>query len=79
MPDGAQHTVAAEVRAEMARQRKTQADLAGPLGISTAQVGKRLAGKIAFNVVELAIVARVLGVPAAQFWPADEQHVEAAS
>lgn len=67
MTDGLQHTTAAEVRAEAARQRKTQGDLALVLGISAAQVGKRLNGQIAFDVVELEKLARYFGVPVTQF------------
>jgi len=58
--------VASEVRAEMGRQRKTQADLAGVLGIYTATAGRRLDGSVPFDVVELATVARWLGVKASE-------------
>ncbi len=68
MTDGLQHTVAAEIRAEMARQRKTQQDLAGQLGISAQQVGQRLGGKIAFDVRELGVIADYLDVPAVRFF-----------
>jgi transcriptional regulator with XRE-family HTH domain len=55
-------TVGANVRAEMARRGITQATLAQHLGISQAQVSKRLSGAIAFDVNELHGVAGFLGV-----------------
>jgi hypothetical protein len=59
--------VAAEVRAEMARQRVSQQTLAGAVGISQAAISRRITGEVPFDVTELARVAEVLGVPAAQF------------
>lgn len=54
--------VAAEVRANMARARMTQTDLADVLGLTQSVVSKRLRGKIAFSVDELEKVADALGV-----------------
>lgn len=54
--------IADEVRAEMARQRKTAADLAGVIGVTQHTAGRRLSGAIPFDVVELARVAAWLGV-----------------
>lgn len=54
--------VAAEVRANMARARMTQTDLALALGLTQSAVSKRLRGKIAFSVDELEKIADVLGV-----------------
>lgn len=59
--------VAAEVRAEMARQRVSQTALAEKLDVSQAYVSRRLAGDVAFDVAELDDVARILGVPVEQF------------
>lgn len=76
--DGAaRRTVGANVRAEMARHRITQDQLATALGISQPQVSKRLLGEIAFDVDELEIASRLLGVPASTFLP-QPQRVEAA-
>jgi len=58
--------VASEVRAEMGRQRKTQADLAAVLKIYPATAARRLDGSVPFDVVELATVARWLGVTASE-------------
>jgi len=65
--------ITAEIRAELARQRKPARALAEPLGISETQVSKRLSGEVAFNVPELEIVAEVLAVPVVQFFPVPER------
>lgn len=54
--------IAANVRAEVARQRKTQAQLAGRLGITQQAMSRRLHGFTPFSVDELAIVADEVGV-----------------
>lgn len=53
--------VGANVRAEMARRGLTQTQLAAQIGISQAQLSKRLAGQIAFDVDELAAIGEALG------------------
>jgi transcriptional regulator with XRE-family HTH domain len=55
--------VAAEVRAEVARQRLTHKRLAELLGLSQPQITKRLNGVIAMNTTELDRIAEALGVP----------------
>ncbi|HXH77281.1 helix-turn-helix transcriptional regulator [Nocardioides sp.] len=62
--------IGSEVRAELARQRKTQADLAAALSLTPATIGRRLDGTSPFNVVELAKTANWLGVPVANLRPA---------
>ncbi|MDO5535225.1 MAG: helix-turn-helix transcriptional regulator [Propionibacteriaceae bacterium] len=54
--------VGANVRAEMARKGMTQTQLAGQIGITQAQISKRLSGQIAFDVNELVAVAAALDV-----------------
>lgn len=61
--------VAAEVRAEMGRQRKTQAELAKTLDITAATAARRLDGSVPFDVLELLTVARWLGVSTEQLLP----------
>lgn len=61
--------VSAEVRAEMARQRKTQADLATALGINPATAARRLNAERPFDTEELFRVAAWLSVPVEQFYP----------
>lgn len=57
--------VAATVRAELARQRKTQVGLADALGLGRTAVSRRLSGEHPFRIDELHVVATYLGVPAA--------------
>jgi transcriptional regulator with XRE-family HTH domain len=59
-------TVAAEVRAEMARQRRSQDDIASELGWSQPFMSRRLRGEIAFSTNELERLAVALGVPLSQ-------------
>ena len=57
--------VAANVRAEMARQRKRQADLGEMLGLTQGAVSKRMSGTVALDVDELGKIATFLGVDVA--------------
>jgi transcriptional regulator with XRE-family HTH domain len=57
--------VAANVRAEMARQRKRQADLGEVLGLTQGAVSKRMSGTVALDVDELGKIATFLGVDVA--------------
>ena len=60
------HVVAANIRAELARQRKKQGDIAEVLGITRQGVSRRLLGITPVDVDELAIIAELLNVPMAQ-------------
>lgn len=51
-----------EVRAELAVQRRTASELATVLGIAPHTVGRRLAGKTSFSVIEMAVTAEWLGM-----------------
>lgn len=55
--------VAAEVRAEMARQGCTQTVLAERVARDQHFISRRLSGKVPFAVDEIAAVAKALGVP----------------
>jgi transcriptional regulator with XRE-family HTH domain len=55
--------VAATVRAELARRRKTQAGLARALGLQRTSIHRRMTGEQAFRVDELHVVADYLGIP----------------
>ena len=57
--------VAASVRAEVARRKVTQQQLADLLGMHQMSVSRRLNGHTEFTVSELATVAEFLGVPVA--------------
>ncbi|MEU5939377.1 helix-turn-helix transcriptional regulator [Micromonospora sp. NPDC047548] len=61
--------IAAEVRAELARQNKTQRDLGDLLHITQPSVQLRLSGQRPFRAEELVLIADWLGVPPAQFLP----------
>lgn len=61
--------VAAEVRAEMARQQVTASTLAEGANIATATLSRRLNGVQPFDVDELAAIAACLGQPVAKFLP----------
>jgi transcriptional regulator with XRE-family HTH domain len=67
-------TVAAEIRAELGRQRISQADLARRLGVSRPWVSRRLNGDTALTIGDIATIADNLGVPVTHFVaPVDEQ------
>lgn len=51
------------IRAEMARKRKTQGQLADVLGVSQAGASRRLKGQTPFDVNELFAIAHWLDVP----------------
>ncbi len=65
MTDPLSRRVAATVRAELARKRMLQRELAEALGISTAQVSERLADNTPFRLDELDPIAEFLGLPVA--------------
>ena len=74
--EAASRAVADEVRVEMARQRKTAADLAPVLGITQHTAGKRLNGQSSFTYSELAAAAQWLGLTVSVL-AARAEHVEA--
>lgn len=67
----ASERVAANVRAELARRRVTQTQLASVLGIPQPAVSRRLGGKVPFSIDELADLAAYLGMPVASLITAD--------
>jgi transcriptional regulator with XRE-family HTH domain len=58
--------VAAEVRAEVARQQLGQQELAIRLGWSQPTLSRRLTGAAVFSTEEIEQLAEVLGVPVGQ-------------
>lgn len=60
--DSLHERIAAEVRAETARRRLNQTELAGLLGLSQAGASRRLRGVTPFTVDELDLLGRHLGV-----------------
>lgn len=72
MPDVTdRERIAAEVRAELGRQGKTQRQVAEQLGMTQQSLNLRLMGMRSFRAEEIAKLAEVLGVPASQFLPAE--------
>lgn len=69
MPTDVRASIAAEVRAELARQHKTQREVAAVLGLDQSSTWQRLRGSRSFRAEELAAIAAWLEVPAAQFMP----------
>jgi len=63
MVHNSRETIAANVRAEAARKRKTQADLAAMLGKSQQAVSRKWHGETPFTAEEMAALALGLGVP----------------
>lgn len=64
--------IAAEVRAEMARQGASQTVIAAQLGWQQARLARRLSTAeyaTPFSAAELVMVAETLRVPVAQFLP----------
>lgn len=61
--------IAAEVRAELARQDKTFNDLAEFMRADKGAVSRRLRGLRSFRAEELALIADWLGVPVSKFVP----------
>lgn len=59
--------VAAEVRAEMARQKYGPTRLASAVSISRPKLHRRLSGAVAFDTDQLDAIARVLGVAPSDF------------
>ncbi|GFG74751.1 helix-turn-helix domain-containing protein [Mycobacterium botniense] len=59
----AQSHVAGNIRAELARRNKTQADLAAQLGMQRQNISQRLLGRVPFRLHELQAIADYLKVP----------------
>jgi transcriptional regulator with XRE-family HTH domain len=72
-----QPDISGTIRAELARQRKSQQDLQTRLGLSRSSMYRRLTGEAQFDAAELVIVAEFLGVTVAELF--GERTDEAAS
>lgn len=71
----ASERLADEVRAELARQKRTAGDAAAAIGITAHTMGRRLNGSSPFNVLELDALGRWLGVDAATLMKRAERPV----
>lgn len=66
------------IRAEMSRRRKTQAELASLLGMAQSGISQRMNGKVPFDVEEIYSIALWLDVPITTLLP-DHQGTTAES
>lgn len=66
----ARNAIASEVRAEIARQQKTQREVAELLHMPQPSLNLRLKGERPFRAEELVVLAEALGVPVERFLPA---------
>ena len=66
-----QASVAANVRAELARKQITQIEVAARLGVSRQNVAQRLNGRVDFRVGELIAIAGLLDIPVADLLAPD--------
>lgn len=69
--------IAAEIRAEMARQQRSQRELADALSYTQQAVSRRLAGHVAIDLNELDLIARFLGVSVAHLMRLDTPTIAA--
>jgi transcriptional regulator with XRE-family HTH domain len=63
--------VAASVRAELARKKITQGQLADALGMTQPAISRRVSGQLPFDVDEIQRIAEFLSVPVTQFMTED--------
>jgi hypothetical protein len=61
-------SIAAEVRAQLARRRRSARSAALELGWTQPYMSRRINGVVAFNVEDLAQLARLLDVPVISFF-----------
>jgi transcriptional regulator with XRE-family HTH domain len=66
-------SVAAEVRAHLARRQLTGTALAAAIGKSEMYVSRRLRGEVAFDLVDVEQAAKFLGITAADLLSAPER------
>lgn len=69
MPKPLTETVAAEVRAELARANISRTDAAAKVGISRTLLWSRLRAESPFTVAELEALAELIGIPVTKFLP----------
>lgn len=58
--------LAANVRAEVARRRLRQSDIAAQLGLNQRAMSRRMLGEVEFSATELNRLAELLGMPVAR-------------
>jgi len=65
------HSIAAEVRATLARHQRRASEVAQALGCSPSTASRKLNGKTPFTVADLATIADLLGIDAGRFYSQD--------
>ena len=75
IPQRPSSVVGANVRAELARRRLSQSDLAAHLGVSQTAISKRLSGEVAWDINELSTVAAFFGLTVEQLVADPIEHV----
>jgi len=68
-PTPLRQAVTGEIRAELARQRKTLDDLASGADLALSTLKTRMSTRTAFTLDELERIAAALGVPVINLWP----------
>lgn len=63
-----QDSIAAEVRAALARARLNSTHVAAALGCSPSNASRKIAGRVGMSAVELAAIADLAGVSVAEFF-----------
>ncbi|REC98371.1 BetR domain-containing protein [Microbacterium sp. AG157] len=71
--------LAGEVRAEMARQKRTAGEMARVLDITAHTAGRRLSGAVAFSISDLMSVAMWLGMDPKELLRRAEEPAHAAA
>jgi transcriptional regulator with XRE-family HTH domain len=61
-------SIAAEVRAEVARARRRSADVARVLDCSQSAASRKMNGQVPFTVADLARIADLLGIDVTRFY-----------
>lgn len=70
--DPVRASIGANVRAELARRGIPQVEISRIIGISQRQVSERILGRVGFEVKELLLIAKELGVPLEQLASLDD-------
>jgi len=67
MPQSYDLCVAAEIKAELRRQHRSQADLCVALGWSQPSLSRRMNGQVSFSLAEIEQIAGAFRLPVFQF------------
>lgn len=78
MSTSTHQTVAATVRAELARRNLRHATVAADLGYTPQAMSRRLAGAVPFTAIDLQRISELVGVPVADLLTAPEPEAAAA-